>query len=176
MSEPIKIKPMPWTEDRCELLVGLWKDGLSASQIARQLGGTSRNAVIGKIHRLGFGPRTVEGRAPITRVARRTPDRPAFHYFGIKQATDIPTLNDEPTALTNSDGVLFGVMEISVGQCRWPHGEAKSKSFHFCAHPTWKTSPYCEHHSARAWDSARKAASDRKYKAREDQPIRQEAA
>ena len=48
---------MNWTDDRVELLKKLWNDGLSASQIAAELGGISRNSVIGKVHRLGLsGP------------------------------------------------------------------------------------------------------------------------
>ena len=45
---------MNWTDERVELLKKLWSEGLSASQIATQLGGVSRNAVIGKAHRLGL--------------------------------------------------------------------------------------------------------------------------
>ena len=48
---------MAWTEDRVELLTKLWAEGLSASQIAKQLGGVTRNAVIGKVHRLGLSGR-----------------------------------------------------------------------------------------------------------------------
>ena len=44
---------MSWTDERVELLKKLWADGLSASQIAAELGGVTRNAVIGKVHRLG---------------------------------------------------------------------------------------------------------------------------
>ena len=46
-----------WTDDRVELLKKLWADGLSASQIAGELGGITRNAVIGKVHRLGLSGR-----------------------------------------------------------------------------------------------------------------------
>src|SRR4051795_8062340 len=46
-----------WTDDRVELLKKLWGDGLSASQIAGELGGITRNAVIGKVHRLGLSGR-----------------------------------------------------------------------------------------------------------------------
>ena len=48
---------MGWTDERVELLKKLWLDGLSASQIAKQLGGVTRNAVIGKVHRLGLSGR-----------------------------------------------------------------------------------------------------------------------
>ena len=45
---------MAWTDDRVEILTKLWGEGLSASQIARELGDVTRNAVIGKVHRLGI--------------------------------------------------------------------------------------------------------------------------
>ena len=48
---------MTWTDERVELLKKLWADGLSASQIAGELGGITRNAVIGKAHRLRLGSR-----------------------------------------------------------------------------------------------------------------------
>ena len=56
---------MGWTDERVELLKKLWQDGLSASQIAKQLGGVTRNAVIGKVHRLGLS-----GRAAPSKPAR----------------------------------------------------------------------------------------------------------
>jgi len=59
---------MGWTDERVETLKKLWLDGLSASQIAKQLGGVTRNAVIGKVHRLGLS-----GRA-----APSHPSRPTF--------------------------------------------------------------------------------------------------
>ncbi len=53
---------MAWTEDRVEILSKLWAEGLSASQIAKQLGGVTRNAVIGKVHRLGLSGRAKPSR------------------------------------------------------------------------------------------------------------------
>ena len=54
---------MSWTDERVELLKKMWTEGQSASQIAKELGGVTRNAVIGKVHRLGLSNR-VEGAAP----------------------------------------------------------------------------------------------------------------
>ncbi len=48
---------MTWTDERVETLKKLWTEGLSASQIAAELGGITRNAVIGKVHRLGLSGR-----------------------------------------------------------------------------------------------------------------------
>ena len=58
---------MSWTEERVELLKKLWADGLSASQIAAELGGITRNAVIGKVHRLGLSGRA---KSPVLVLAK----------------------------------------------------------------------------------------------------------
>ncbi|GGD94922.1 GcrA cell cycle regulator [Aureimonas endophytica] len=61
---------MSWTDERVELLAKLWGEGLSASQIASQLGGVTRNAVIGKVHRLKLETRVkVAGAAELVRPA-----------------------------------------------------------------------------------------------------------
>ncbi|MEP1765760.1 MAG: GcrA family cell cycle regulator [Sulfitobacter sp.] len=54
---------MSWTDDRVEILKKMWGEGQSASQIAKELGGVTRNAVIGKVHRLGLSNRTTAGAA-----------------------------------------------------------------------------------------------------------------
>ena len=69
---------MNWTEERVELLRKFWAEGLSASQIAAQLGGVSRNAVIGKVHRLKLSSR---GRA----TAAPTRQKKASHGVGVVQ-------------------------------------------------------------------------------------------
>src|SRR5436305_6152888 len=63
-----------WTDERVERLKKLWADGLSASQIAGELGGITRNAVIGKVHRLGLSGRakSPSSAAPRPRKARAT--------------------------------------------------------------------------------------------------------
>ncbi|HZA02511.1 MAG TPA: GcrA family cell cycle regulator, partial [Hyphomicrobiaceae bacterium] len=67
---------MAWTDERVELLKKLWSEGLSASQIAGRLGGVTRNAVIGKVHRLGLSGRATTSRMkthrPRPRVAATT--------------------------------------------------------------------------------------------------------
>src|SRR5690606_5248229 len=68
---------MGWTDERVESLKKLWQDGLSASQIAKQLGGVTRNAVIGKVHRLGLSGRATPSKParPVFKAPR--PARPA---------------------------------------------------------------------------------------------------
>src|SRR6202048_1388517 len=69
-------RPMSWTDERVENLKKLWSDGLSASQIAAELGGITRNAVIGKVHRLGPSRRATAPPPPAPRPRRaRAPSR-----------------------------------------------------------------------------------------------------
>src|SRR5579862_2686395 len=67
---------MGWTDERVELLKKLWQDGLSASQIAKQLGGVTRNAVIGKVHRLGLSGRATPSKPTRTTFKAPRPARP----------------------------------------------------------------------------------------------------
>src|SRR5947199_4794757 len=67
---------MGWTDERVALLKKLWLDGLSASQIAKQLGGVTRNAVIGKVHRLGLSGRAAPSQPTRTVFKAPRPARP----------------------------------------------------------------------------------------------------
>ncbi|WP_416356442.1 GcrA family cell cycle regulator [Aureimonas phyllosphaerae] len=68
---------MSWTDERIDLLKQLWGDGLSASQIAAQLGGVTRNAVIGKVHRLKLDSR-LKASAPLEAVVAPRAVRPVL--------------------------------------------------------------------------------------------------
>jgi GcrA cell cycle regulator len=74
-----------WTDERVELLKKLWGDGLSASQIAGELGGITRNAVIGKVHRLGLSGRA---KAPSSSMPRPRKPRPATQDVPCAAAPD----------------------------------------------------------------------------------------
>lgn len=65
---------MSWTDERVELLKKMWSEGQSASQIAKELGGVTRNAVIGKVHRLGLSNRA--GSTPAAAAAKPEPAAP----------------------------------------------------------------------------------------------------
>src|SRR6266705_4759088 len=71
-----------WTDERVELLKKLWADGLSASQIAGELGGITRNAVIGKVHRLGPSGRA---KSPSSAAQRPRKARPHAHMLRVSR-------------------------------------------------------------------------------------------
>ena len=105
---------MSWTEERVELLKKLWSEGLSASQIAAELGGITRNAVIGKVHRLGLSgraksasngaPRQRKARAPthMLRIGRSIRGNTALAPVYDIEAEAEPELVDNIIPITNN--------------------------------------------------------------------------
>jgi GcrA cell cycle regulator len=134
---------MSWTDERVEQLKSLWTEGLSASQIARTLGGVTRNAVIGKVHRLGLA-----GRAAPSRIER--PRLPSAPRLNIRTHTpEPPVVEEDPIHLP--DGNFATVLTINNAMCRWPIGDPSEHEFHFCGHKPKQGSPYCEAHARKAY-------------------------
>ena len=93
---------MAWTEERVEKLKELWAQGLSASQIAKELGGVTRNAVIGKVHRLGLSSRAGGKGGEEKPAAESTPQTaaqaPSPETAAVEQAAESgPTAELGPT-------------------------------------------------------------------------------
>ena len=129
---------MAWTDDRVEQLKQLWGEGLSASQIANRMGGVTRNAVIGKVHRLGLAGRATPAAPKPKAVVAAEPE---VISKGASINLETLTLGDErPTVST-----------IGGNQCKWPIGDPASEDFHFCGQPTSAGKPYCAYHSQLAF-------------------------
>ncbi len=156
---------MSWTDERVEVLKKLWVDGLSASQIAKQLGSVTRNAVIGKVHRLGLAGRATPTR-PIQRVVRPRPILVATPPKSIEitdiksaQALDIDPSDtiSRPSIVTpiapkrQSNGNLIGVLDLGPSMCKWPIGDPTDPDFGFCGAKSHENWPYCEEHGAIAY-------------------------
>jgi len=134
---------MGWTEERVEQLKALWAEGLSASQIARVLGNVSRNAVIGKVHRLGLAGRAGPARAERPRSS--VPRKSVVHAA----VAAPPIVEEDPIKL--EDGNFATVLTINDRMCRWPIGDPSENEFHFCARKPKSGSPYCEAHARKAY-------------------------
>jgi GcrA cell cycle regulator len=90
---------MSWTDERVETLKKMWGEGQSASQIAKELGGVTRNAVIGKVHRLGLSNRAAPGAAPVKPAPKEKPAAPAKPAAKAKpapKAAPVPEKKEEP--------------------------------------------------------------------------------
>jgi GcrA cell cycle regulator len=146
---------MGWTDERVETLKALWLDGLSASQIAKQLGGVTRNAVIGKVHRLGLSgratpsqPSPVAFKPPRTRPAAPAPvihRRPAPALEDVRAAPEprLPMRVEEPGEAT--------VLTLGRHMCKWPIGDPSSSEFTFCGRRAADERPYCVEHAKLAY-------------------------
>jgi GcrA cell cycle regulator len=139
---------MSWTDERVDQLKNLWTEGLSASQIARVLGGVTRNAVISKVHRLGLAGRATPTRSERPRVpsAPRMPRMPRISARPIEE----PAAIEEPP-VTLEDGAHVSILAINDRMCRWPIGDPSTSEFHFCGHMPKAGSPYCEAHARKAY-------------------------
>jgi GcrA cell cycle regulator len=142
----------------------------SASQIAAELGGITRNAVIGKVHRLGLsaGPsRRLD--APRPRKARAHPHmmrvaRPAMRgNTALAQAFEYE-VEAEPELVDNiiPIGQRCNLLELTEETCRWPIGDPGSADFFFCGGQTMTALPYCSHHSRIAYQPAGDRRRDRR--------------
>ena len=128
---------MSWTHERIEQLKKLWEAGYTAINIATELGGITRNAVIGKAHRLGLSGR-MKSKSKVSSVSivrkRKMPVNKNSKI--IELTTSVEPMN--PTSFA----------DIKDGLCRWPLGEPEDLDFKFCGRKCAEGMIYCtEHHS-----------------------------
>ena len=149
---------MGWTDERVELLKKLWQDGLSASQIAKQLGGVTRNAVIGKVHRLGLSGRAAPSKParPVFKAPR--PARQAAAPAAPRRIAPPPLAAAAPPPqppvryVEEAPGAAT-VLTLGAHMCKWPIGDPSSDDFTFCGRRA-SESPYCVEHARVAYQPA----------------------
>lgn len=164
---------MAWTEERISLLTKLWMEGQTASQIARALGeATTRNAVIGKAHRLGLSGRPAPARAARPAVSR--PSQPKSYHRAAPAAGNVllpkpqpvqpagarlrhaaPRVNEAPRQLVRAIDIPAGpgvsLLKVTDKMCKWPLGHPGDENFRFCGNGALDGSPYCEGHAQLAY-------------------------
>lgn len=160
---------MEWTEQRIELLRKLWGQGQTASQIAIALGGVSRNAVIGKAHRLGLTgrpspiKRDAAGGSPRRRTAARrlaniAPNPVMARHAG--NGAGEGAANAQAPAAPPPPRQSYATARTHGGTktCSWPVGDPKQPDFQFCGAPSEPGRPYCATHCAQAYQRKSEAA------------------
>lgn len=151
---------MNWTEERVAELTRLWSEGLSASRIAARMGGVSRNAVIGKVHRLGLPGRarstkseTVHG--SVTQAAGLDgAARPILHSDGatalkheVLAEADLRPLDEVVVPISRK----LRLSELTDKTCKWPVGDPLRDDFYFCGSDCGDAGPYCAYHASIAF-------------------------
>ncbi len=171
---------MSWTEQKIQMLKDMWGHGYSASEIAKHLGGLTRNAVIGKAHRLRLSSRP----SPIRRedeVGRRV-GIPGDSMVAVVKAAPrkkvmlrpLPVLPVPPSSITSRASVgregfrsidavkrAEGIAVTKAGDrhCRWPVGDPRSPDFRFCGCSAHEGLPYCIDHARVAYQNIGKRPS-----------------
>lgn len=168
---------MEWTTERVERLKELWAEGLSASQVATQLGGCSRNAVIGKVHRMKLDLR---GRSTATPARKK---KPANQHMSPSQKVAAKQLNKErhvipafggnifyeasadaepakPRIIRPAENVVVPISrqlrldDLTERTCKWPNGDPLEENFNFCGNDAAQAGPYCKYHARIAFQPA----------------------
>jgi GcrA cell cycle regulator len=158
---------MSWTDERVETLKKLWQEGHSASQIAKTLGGVTRNAVIGKVHRLGLSGRAAPSQPtrPLYKPAR--PSRPVSSHERVvndrpsaprrsEPAAARPVISNPVTPYVETPGTAT-VLTLGSKMCKWPIGDPSSDAFSFCGRVASDGAPYCVEHARVAYQPSQKA-------------------
>jgi GcrA cell cycle regulator len=160
---------MSWTDERVEILKKMWGEGQSASQIAKELGGVTRNAVIGKVHRLGLSNRATSNASPKSEAKPKATPKPKAAESAAEQPSNVtplrrqiipagqplppqPSANEiSPEALARVSEIekkakKLTLLELTERTCKWPVGDPATPDFWFCGLPTQTGKPYCEAH------------------------------
>ena len=135
---------MSWTDERVALLKKLWGEGKTAAEIAKELGGVTRNAVIGKAHRLKLSNRV----SPIQQNKKSVAKQPV-------EEKKAPPRRRQPVVIApaaNGDGISLA--ELKEKMCRWPIGDPREEDFHFCGGDAVPGLPYCDDHCRAAYQAA----------------------
>lgn len=159
---------MSWTDERVGTLKKLWLEGQSASQIAKQLGGgVTRNAVIGKVHRLGLSGRAAPSqpvraalRPPRARTVQSPPSQPSAPRR--IEAAETPPPRPTPPSPRVVEPELPGtatVLTLGAHMCKWPIGDPSTSEFSFCGRRAGDGIPYCVEHAKVAYQPQAKRAS-----------------
>ena len=133
---------MSWTEEKVAKLKELWGKGNTASQIAEIIGGISRNAVIGKAHRLNLSAKIKTRSAPSNQNSKsfnENKETPIKRGRRSKFKSLIIEKDFEPENPKQLE-------ELDDNLCKWPIGHPDEKSFYFCGRASLKDFSYCKLH------------------------------
>ena len=133
---------MSWTPERQKKLKELWKKGYTASQIATMIGETTRNAVIGKAHRLNLEARVVSKKTFTTLIAKKGNNVEIKQEKLSRKARFKALLLDKNFEPENPKKLE----ELAEDTCKWPIGHPYEEQFYFCGRKPMEKFSYCRLH------------------------------
>ena len=133
---------MSWTEEKVAKLKELWGKGNTASQIAEIIGGISRNAVIGKAHRLNLSAKIKTRAAASTQNFESSLDEKNTKSKRVRRSKFKSLIIEKDFEPENPKQLE----ELDENSCKWPIGHPDEKSFYFCGRSSLKDFSYCKLH------------------------------
>ena len=133
---------MSWTPERQKKLKELWTKGYTASQIATMIGETTRNAVIGKAHRLNLEARVVSKKTFTTLIAKKGNNVEIKQEKLGRKARFKALLLDKNFEPENPKKLE----ELAEDTCKWPIGHPYEEQFYFCGRKPMEKFSYCKLH------------------------------
>jgi GcrA cell cycle regulator len=156
---------MSWTKEREEKLKDLWKKGHTASQIAGMLGETTRNAVIGKAHRLNLQGRATSKKSTV-KVDNKNNQQQEVKTQKLGRKAKFKALLLDKNFEQENPKKLEELTDLT---CRWPIGHPYEEKFHFCGREPIPKFPYCKLHVLYAFQP--KNAKEEDIITEEDLPV-----
>lgn len=162
-----------WTDKKIEKLKKLWEKGLSTAEIGKKLD-FSKNAIVGKVHRLGLSNRTspIKSTPKIvkknTEVLSETKTKSSVKKTLKPVETSLKTVKKEPSYVAKNESANISkvslknkktssglsLLELTSDLCCWPIDDINSENFHFCGKKVFKNKPYCLEHCAIAYTNS----------------------
>ena len=133
---------MSWTDEKVAKLKELWGKGNTASQIAEIIGGISRNAVIGKAHRLNLSAKIKTRTATSNKNFENSVDGNNAQYKRGRKSKFKSLIIEKDFEPENPKQLE----ELDENSCKWPIGHPDEKSFYFCGRSSLKDFSYCKLH------------------------------
>ena len=133
---------MGWTEEKVAKLKELWGKGNTASQIAEIIGGISRNAVIGKAHRLNLSAKIKTRSATSNQGFDNSIDQKISKSKKVRKSRFKSLIIEKDFEPENPKQLE----ELDENSCKWPIGHPDEKSFYFCGRSSLKDFSYCKLH------------------------------
>ena len=133
---------MSWNEEKVEKLKELWGKGSTASQIAEIIGGISRNAVIGKAHRLNLSSKIKARNAPSSQNFDNSLEENSSKQRRVRKSKFQSLIIEKDFEPENPKKLE----ELDESSCKWPIGHPEEQSFYFCGRSSLKDFSYCKLH------------------------------
>jgi len=163
----------PWSAaDTAKLKALAMKNPSPPYRVIAKILGRTRNSVIGRAHRLGIYSTLVNGKRSNLSPKKRTifkpkADRPVISKIRLLPVPDLQRIANEnlagsaPAPKKDATGANVTVMTVSSNGCRWPYGALETETFHYCGHPSIRSTSWCSFHETMVYAVARTSSARR---------------